>query len=95
VKEIAISEEPGGECIEPTAQTIADGTYPLARSLYIYVNAAKVDSNSALAPFVDYYLGDGYVAVEEVGYVPLPPAELATTEQVWTSRTVGTRDGGT
>ncbi len=94
VKEIAISEEPGGECIAPTPGTIADGTYPLARSLYIYVNAAAVDTNEAVAPFVDFYLGDGYSAVEEVGYVALPPAELAATEQIWTSRTIGTRDGG-
>jgi phosphate transport system substrate-binding protein len=94
VKEIAISEEPGGECIAPTAETIADGTYPLSRSLYIYVNAGKVDTNTALPAYVDFYLGDGYVAVEEVGYVGLPPAELSATEQVWTARTTGTRDGG-
>jgi phosphate transport system substrate-binding protein len=94
VKTIAISEEPGGECVEPTPTTIADGTYPLARSLYIYVNAASVDTNEAIQPFVDFYLGDGYVAVEDVGYIPLPADQLAETEQVWTGRTVGTRDGG-
>ena len=95
VKAIAISEEPGGECIEPTTETIADGTYPLSRSLYIYVNTATIDSNAAISPYIDFYLGDGYVAVEEVGYIPLPSDQLAETEQVWTSKTVGTRDGGT
>jgi len=95
VKAIAISEEPGGECIEPTPTTIADGTYPLSRSLYIYVNVEKLQSNAAIEAYVDFYLGDGYVAVDEVGYIPLPSDQLAETEQVWTERTVGTRDGGT
>jgi phosphate transport system substrate-binding protein len=94
VKEIAISEEPGGECIEPTAETIADGTYPLSRSLYIYVNKAKADSNTTLTDYVDFYLGDGYAAVEEVGYVALPAAGLAATKEIWTNQTTGTRDGG-
>ena len=94
VKEIAISEEPGGECIAPSAETIADGTYPLSRSLYIYVNKAKADSNSTLSDYVDFYLGDGYVAVEEVGYVPLPDSELSATKEIWSNQTIGTRDGG-
>lgn len=95
VRTIAVSEEPGGECVTPTAATIADGTYPLSRSLYIYVNKAEAESNSAVSAYVDFYLGDGYSAVEEVGYVALPAAELSATEQVWSARTVGTRDGGT
>jgi phosphate transport system substrate-binding protein len=93
VKEISISEEPGGECIAPTAETIADGTYPLSRSLYIYVNKAAADENAALSEYVDFYLGDGYVAVEEVGYVPLPADQLATTKEVWDNQTVGTSAG--
>ena len=39
VKELAVSAE-CGECIEPSAETIADGSYPISRSLYIYVNKA-------------------------------------------------------
>jgi len=93
VKEIPISEEPGGECIAPSAETIADGTYPLSRPLFIYVNKAKADENAALSEFVDFYLGDGYAAVEEVGYVPLPADELAATQQVWDNQTTGTREG--
>jgi phosphate transport system substrate-binding protein len=93
VKVVAISEQPRGECVLPSSETIADGSYPLARALYIYVNAAVADSNVALPAYVDFYLGDGYVAVEEVGYVALPPADLARTEQVWAARTTGTRDG--
>ena len=55
-----------GECVEPSIETIQAGDYPLSRDLFIYVNAAKAEENPALAPFVDFYLGDGITAVEEV-----------------------------
>ena len=93
VKELAISEEPGGECIAPTAETIADGSYPISRSLYIYVNAAKADENPAGASYVDYYLSDeGIASVAEVGYVDLPADDLEATRGVWEARETGTRE---
>lgn len=94
VKEIAISKETGGDCIEPSAETIADGTYPLSRSLYIYVNAAAAEDNPAVAGFVDYYLSDeGIASVAEVGYVDLPADQLDATRATWEARTVGTTAG--
>ena len=48
VTEIPIAAEPGGECVAPTAETIADNTYPISRNLYIYVNAALAEENEAL-----------------------------------------------
>lgn len=85
IKEIQISEEPGGECISPTVETIADGSYPVSRGLYIYVNNEKLDSNPALAGFVDFYLNDGYEesvsrAFGTSGYVVLPDDILAETK---------------
>lgn len=92
VKELEIQNE-DGECIAPTAETIADGTYPLSRSLYIYVNAGNAESNTTLVDYVDFYLGDGYAAVEEVGYIPLPADLLAETQATWDARTTGTMVG--
>lgn len=88
VSEIAVSEEVGGECVPPTIETIADGSYPVSRALYIYVNNGKVASNPALAGYVDFYLGDGYnesvtKAFGESGYVPLPADELADVQAAW------------
>ncbi len=88
VKALAISEEPGGDCVTPTADTIADNSYPVSRALYIYVNNAKVSENPALAGYVDYYLGDAYSesvtkAFGESGYVELPAAELADVQAAW------------
>ncbi len=90
VKEIAISAEPGGDCIEPTSDTIADGSYPVSRSLYVYVNNAKVSENPALAGYIDYYLGDAYTesvtrAFGDSGYVVLPADQLDATLAAWAS----------
>jgi phosphate transport system substrate-binding protein len=90
VKEIAISQEPGGDCVAPSADTIADGSYPLSRGLYIYVSAAAAEENPAVASYVDYYLSDeGIGSVAEVGYVALPAAQLEATRATWKARTVG------
>ncbi len=69
----------GGPFVAPTTETVKDGTYPLARPIYIYVNKALVDPASdqysqGVKDFVEYYLTDAIAAnlVSEVGYVPLP-----------------------
>lgn len=89
----------GKGCIEATNETIASGEFPIARSLYIYVNKAKAESNPALAQFVDFYLSDAGLGVigsgeGQVPYVSLAAADLEATRAVWTAKTVGTRDGG-
>jgi phosphate transport system substrate-binding protein len=94
VKEIAVSKEPGGECIAPSSDTIADGTYPLSRALYLYVNAAAAEENPAVAGYVDYYLSDeGIASVNEVGYIDLPADQIDATRATWEARTVGTTAG--
>lgn len=94
VKELAVSAEPGGDCVEPTSETIADGSYPISRSLYIYVNAAHADENPAVAGYVDYYLSnDGIASVAEVGYVDLPSDQLEATRATWEAKTTGTTAG--
>lgn len=75
----------GGEgCVPPSAENVINGTYPISRSLYIYVNPNKISENPALAPFVDFYLSDeGIVAAEEVQYVPLPADRLEAVRAAW------------
>lgn len=94
VKELAVSKAAGGDCVAPSAETIADGTYPLSRGLYIYVNAAAAEDNPAVAGFVDYYLSDeGIASVSEVGYVDLPADQLDASRATWDAKTVGTAAG--
>ena len=82
VRELRI--DGGDGCVAPSAETVADGTYPLARPLFIYVNNEKLATNQSLSDFVDFYLSDeGMAAVPEVGYVPLAAADLEATRKVW------------
>ena len=82
VKELQVD---GGEgCVAPSAEAVIDGTYPLSRSLFIYVNPSKLEENPALGPFVDFYLSDeGIASVEEVQYVPLPTDRLDEARSAW------------
>jgi phosphate transport system substrate-binding protein len=85
VKELQVD---GGEgCIAPDAQTIADGTYPLSRTLYIYVNSAKAADSEAIRAFVDTYLSEDSLnaLVDEVGYVPLPTDRQQAAASAWSS----------
>ena len=84
IKELEI--DAGDGCVAPSAETVADGSYPLSRSLYIYVNTANAAENPAVAAYVDYYLNDGITAVEEAGYVALPDERLEATRDAWTAR---------
>ena len=88
----------GAGCVEPTAETIASGEYPVARDLYIYVDALKAESNSALAAFVDYYVNEGIGSMlgtgeGQVPYVPLTADDQAATQETWASRTTGMQQG--
>jgi phosphate transport system substrate-binding protein len=87
VKLIAISEEAGGECVTPTPETIASNEYPIARDLFIYVNAASAADSPGLVAFVDHYLAYGLdEAAAEVGYVELTDASKAEAIAVWEAR---------
>jgi phosphate transport system substrate-binding protein len=91
VKEIEV--DGGDGCVAPSADAIADGSYPLSRPLFIYVNKAEAEDNAAVAAYVDFYLSEqGITSVEEVGYVALPDDQLSDTTTAWEDRTAGTRE---
>ncbi len=81
-------EVDGGDgCVAPTAETIASGEYPIARPLFIYVNADEAAARPELTAFVDYYLSDaGIAAVSEADYVALDADALAETRAAWAGR---------
>jgi phosphate transport system substrate-binding protein len=85
MRSIAIADKEGN-CVAPTDDTVADGSYPFSRGLYIYVNVDKAKANPAVAGYVDYYLSDeGIASVSEVGYVAEPAAELTAARDSWTA----------
>lgn len=74
VKAVALAKEEGGKYIAASKANAANGTYPLSRYLYVYVNKAP---NKPLAPidreFIKMVLSKiGQQVVVKDGYVPLP-----------------------
>lgn len=67
--------------VAPSVATIADGSYPLARSLYIYVKKAHIGVTPGLEQFVQEFMSDGAAGrggyLQDRGLVPLPAADLA------------------
>ncbi|RIZ45711.1 phosphate ABC transporter substrate-binding protein PstS [Pseudomonas putida] len=74
VKTVALAKKEGGEFVEDNEANALNGTYPLSRFLYVYVNKAP---NKPLAPleaeFVKLVLSQaGQQVVVKDGYIPLP-----------------------
>lgn len=80
VKEFQI--DGGSGCVAPSSETVIDGTYPLLRSLYIYVNNDALASNDALRAYVDFYVSATGLSevVPEVGYIALSEDRQAATQ---------------
>ena len=79
------SGEGSSDCVTPSRDTISDASYPLSRSLYIYVNLDKLQGNDALKAFVDFYLTDAGIVqgVQQAGYVDLPDDRIQGTRSKW------------
>ena len=84
VKELEV--DGGDGCVAPTPETISDGSYPLSRSLYIYVSA-EAAARPEVAAYVDFYVGDEAMTtlVTEVGYIALPADRIEATRSAWES----------
>ena len=73
-----------GNCVLPDPTTVADGTYPIARPLFIYPAQNRLAENPGITPFVDYYLSDeGLAIVGTTGYVSIPPETVEATRAAW------------
>jgi phosphate transport system substrate-binding protein len=79
VKALALSKEEGKPMVPASIENAANGSYPLSRFLYVYINKAP---NKPLAPidreFITMILSKvGQKVVVKDGYIPLPPAVVA------------------
>ena len=81
--------------VQPNATTIADGSYPLSRSLFIYVKISHLQTTAGLAEFIEEFLSDaaagpdGYLA--DRGLIPLPADQLTAVREAVRARTAMTR----
>ena len=83
-----------GQPVEPSMEAVIKGIYtPLARPIFIYVNAKSL-GKPEVKEFVDYYMKNGGKLAKEVKYVPLPDsAYKAALDHVMQGRK-GTVFGG-
>jgi len=85
-----VKVDSGKGLIEPTKETIENGTYsPFSRPLFIYVNAKSAERPEVRA-FVDYYLSNVARLVPEVGYVRLPEAVIEKARANFANGKTGT-----
>jgi phosphate transport system substrate-binding protein len=61
--------------VEPNAETITSGDYPLSRPLFIYVKDASLE-RPEVAAFARYYLENAISLAEQTQFVPAPQAAL-------------------
>jgi phosphate transport system substrate-binding protein len=70
VKVVALKKDKDAAAIEPTEANVDNGSYPLSRELYFYLDPEK--NKGVVKQFIDFCLGpDGQKVVSEVGYYPL------------------------
>jgi phosphate transport system substrate-binding protein len=69
VKVVGVAEEPGGEYVYPSAATVSNQTYPIARDLYMYTAGEPQPTEKA---YLDWILSaEAQAIVENLGFVPI------------------------
>jgi phosphate transport system substrate-binding protein len=72
LKAVPIIEKPGKPAVAPSMESVIKGSYqPLARPIFIYVNAKSL-AKPEVKELVEYYMKNGAKLSKEVKYVPLP-----------------------
>ncbi|WP_336002310.1 PstS family phosphate ABC transporter substrate-binding protein [Halorientalis halophila] len=70
VKALEIEASEGDGCTEPSLPNAKDGSYPMARPLFIYANRESIQREE-VHEFLSFYLENAETdVVEDIGYVP-------------------------
>jgi phosphate transport system substrate-binding protein len=71
VKLPCVSQEPGSACVTPTVATAVDGSYPIARPLFMYTNG---EPTGHVGAYLNWIKSDeGQCIILELGYAPANP----------------------
>lgn len=71
------------EGVAPDITTVENGTYPLARPLFLYSTAQIMKEKPQVAAFLNYYLTYVNEEIESVGYFPASVEALNAAKQTW------------
>lgn len=75
------------EGVEAGAENVDNGTYPLARPLFIYSDAGVMAEKPQVAAFISFYLSYVNEEVEGAGYFPASADALNTAKQSFLAAT--------
>jgi phosphate transport system substrate-binding protein len=67
-KTLAVAREERGPYILPSAETVNNGSYPIARPLFMYVAGQP---SGATKEYLEWVTGEGQALVKGLGFVPL------------------------
>lgn len=85
----AIAIDDGNGPVKPSLETVRGGQYqPLARRIFIYVNA-KAAERPEVNEFVEFYLKNAPQLVKEVNSVPLSEREYQQAMERFKNRVIG------
>jgi phosphate transport system substrate-binding protein len=78
VRAVPLAEKEGMPFVEPSARSVMDGSYPLRRFLYLYVDTSP---GGTLSPIVQEFLTfansrEGQETVVKTGFYPLPLTQV-------------------
>jgi phosphate transport system substrate-binding protein len=71
------------EGVQASAENVDNGTYPLARPLYIYSDATIMNEKPQVAAFIDFYLSYVNEEVVGVGYFPANKEAIQKGRAAW------------
>lgn len=95
LRAIPVAVKAGSPAVLPSVKTVEDGTYqPLARPIFIYVNATAAAFKPEVKAFINFYLDNAPELVKEVKYVPLPAEDYAAVKAHFKANKPGTGFGG-
>ena len=69
--------------VAPSAATVDDNSYPLARPLFIYSDARIMQEKPQVAAFINFYLTFVNEEIVAAGYFPASPIALEGAMQAW------------
>jgi phosphate transport system substrate-binding protein len=79
----ALAIDGGDGAVLPNEESAEDGTYPLARPLFIYSDAAIMAEKPQVAAFISYFLTNVNDSIIDVGYFPASVEALNAAKQAW------------
>jgi phosphate transport system substrate-binding protein len=69
IKLACVDTQQGGECVLPTVETASDGSYPIARPLFMYTSG---EPTGYVGQYLDWIKSDtGQCIILEKGYAPM------------------------